>query len=204
MLQNPASLTHGRASLDWAGAVERPCETTSINMERDTDGWTERGAAQDCAGGRSFGSCGIRGGRRPCANERQEAGIERQGRTRNRLFEGIGAATARRLARDGYAVTVNCVVNRDLAAGVAREIEAAGGRAIWVQADVSDPAAFRSVPGTARDTSSWSATRRTWSTAFGRGALTWPPPAELIRSSMSTTQPCRTRSPRPSRASRPW
>lgn len=56
---------------------------------------------------------------------------------------GIGAATAKRLARDGYAVTVNCVVNRDLAAGVAKEIEAAGGRAIWMQADVSDPAAVR-------------------------------------------------------------
>jgi 3-oxoacyl-[acyl-carrier protein] reductase len=56
---------------------------------------------------------------------------------------GIGAATAKRLARDGYAVTVNCVVNRDLAAGVVREIEAAGGRAIWVQADVSDPNAVR-------------------------------------------------------------
>lgn len=56
---------------------------------------------------------------------------------------GIGAATARRLARDGYAVTVNCVVNRDLAAGVAREIEKAGGRAIWVQADVSDPGAVQ-------------------------------------------------------------
>ncbi len=56
---------------------------------------------------------------------------------------GIGAATARRLARDGYAVTVNCEKNRDLAAGVVREIEAAGGRAIWVQADVSDPGAVR-------------------------------------------------------------
>jgi 3-oxoacyl-[acyl-carrier protein] reductase len=56
---------------------------------------------------------------------------------------GIGAATARRLARDGYAVTVNCEKNRDLAAGVVREIEAAGGRAIWVQADVSDPSAVR-------------------------------------------------------------
>jgi 3-oxoacyl-[acyl-carrier protein] reductase len=56
---------------------------------------------------------------------------------------GIGAATAKRLARDGYAVTVNCVVNRDLAAGVVREIEASGGRAIWVQADVSDSAAVR-------------------------------------------------------------
>ena len=56
---------------------------------------------------------------------------------------GIGAATAKRLARDGYAVTVNCVVNRDLAAGVVREIESGGGRAIWVQADVSDPTAVR-------------------------------------------------------------
>ncbi|WP_231644350.1 SDR family oxidoreductase [Mycolicibacterium baixiangningiae] len=54
---------------------------------------------------------------------------------------GIGAATARRLAGDGYAVTVNCVVNRDLAADVVRDIERAGGRAIWVQADVSDPVA---------------------------------------------------------------
>ncbi|RWN68196.1 MAG: SDR family oxidoreductase [Mesorhizobium sp.] len=56
---------------------------------------------------------------------------------------GIGAATARRLARDGYAVTVNCEKNRDLAAGVVREIEATGGRAIWVQADVSDPSAVQ-------------------------------------------------------------
>lgn len=31
---------------------------------------------------------------------------------------GIGAATARRLARDGFAVTVNCLVNTDLAAQV--------------------------------------------------------------------------------------
>src|SRR5690606_8644182 len=54
---------------------------------------------------------------------------------------GIGAATARRLARDGYAVTVNCEKNRDLAANVVRDIEAAGGRAIWVQADMSDPRA---------------------------------------------------------------
>lgn len=56
---------------------------------------------------------------------------------------GIGAATARRLARDGFAVVVNCEVNRDLAAAVARDIERAGGRAIWVQADVSDAGAVR-------------------------------------------------------------
>lgn len=36
---------------------------------------------------------------------------------------------------------MNCVVNRDLAAGVIREIEAAGGCAIWEQTDVSEPAA---------------------------------------------------------------
>ena len=56
---------------------------------------------------------------------------------------GIGAATARRLARDGYAVTVNCVVNTELAASVVRDIEREGGRAIWVQADVSDSTAVK-------------------------------------------------------------
>jgi len=56
---------------------------------------------------------------------------------------GIGAAVARRLAREGYSVTVNYIVNRDLAASVVRDIETAGGKAIMVQADVSDPAAVR-------------------------------------------------------------
>ena len=53
---------------------------------------------------------------------------------------GIGAATARRLARDGYAVTINYLTNRDLAAQVVNDIEAAGGRAISRQADVANPA----------------------------------------------------------------
>lgn len=56
---------------------------------------------------------------------------------------GIGAATAKRLARDGFNVTVNYLVNKDLAAAVVREIEAAGGKAISEQADVSDPAAVK-------------------------------------------------------------
>jgi 3-oxoacyl-[acyl-carrier protein] reductase len=49
---------------------------------------------------------------------------------------GIGAATARRLAKDGMAVAV-----LDLAAdnAVAKEIEDAGGKAIAIGADVSDP-----------------------------------------------------------------
>ncbi|MEO9337150.1 SDR family oxidoreductase [Mesorhizobium sp. SB112] len=58
---------------------------------------------------------------------------------------GIGAATARRLARDGYAVTVNYLTNRDLAAQVVRDIEAAGGRAIVREADVADPAAVKAL-----------------------------------------------------------
>lgn len=56
---------------------------------------------------------------------------------------GIGAAVAKRLARDGFKVTVNCVVNKDSAAGVANEIKAAGGEAVWEQADGSDPRAVR-------------------------------------------------------------
>lgn len=58
---------------------------------------------------------------------------------------GIGAAIARQLGRDGYRVVVNCVVNNDLAAQVAREIEAGGSQAIWRQADVRDPAAVRAL-----------------------------------------------------------
>lgn len=56
---------------------------------------------------------------------------------------GIGAATVRRLARDGYAVTINGVGNGEDAVGVTREILDAGGRAIHVMADVSDPAAVQ-------------------------------------------------------------
>ncbi|WP_409159889.1 SDR family oxidoreductase [Pectobacterium sp. B2J-2] len=56
---------------------------------------------------------------------------------------GIGAAIARRLAQDGYAVTINYLNNRDLAQQVVREITRTGGKAIYVQADVSDPDAIQ-------------------------------------------------------------
>lgn len=56
---------------------------------------------------------------------------------------GIGAATAKRLAQDGFKVAVNCRVNKDLAAAVVREIKEGGGEAIWEQADIRDPAAVR-------------------------------------------------------------
>lgn len=58
---------------------------------------------------------------------------------------GIGAATAKRLARDGFALTINYLVNHDLAVEVAAEIEAAGGRAIVKQADVADPLAVQAL-----------------------------------------------------------
>ena len=49
---------------------------------------------------------------------------------------GIGAAIARRLAADGFAVVVNYARGRDEAASVVRAIEGAGGRATAAQADI--------------------------------------------------------------------
>jgi NAD(P)-dependent dehydrogenase (short-subunit alcohol dehydrogenase family) len=50
---------------------------------------------------------------------------------------GIGAAIARRGAQSGYAVCINYSRARDKAQAVADEIEAAGGKAICVQADIA-------------------------------------------------------------------
>jgi 3-oxoacyl-[acyl-carrier protein] reductase len=52
---------------------------------------------------------------------------------------GIGAAIARTLARDGWAVGVNYRIDRERAEGVVAEIERDGGRAIALAADVADP-----------------------------------------------------------------
>jgi NAD(P)-dependent dehydrogenase (short-subunit alcohol dehydrogenase family) len=56
---------------------------------------------------------------------------------------GIGAATARLAARRGYAVCVNYRHHRLAAQGVVRDIEAAGGRAVAAEADVSVEADVR-------------------------------------------------------------
>jgi len=55
---------------------------------------------------------------------------------------GIGAATCKRLAADGYALAVNYASNASAAAEVVAAIEAAGGRAQAFQADVADPDAL--------------------------------------------------------------
>lgn len=56
---------------------------------------------------------------------------------------GIGAACARRFASAGYAVAVNYHRSEGAALALAEEIEAAGGRALAVEADVADPGAVR-------------------------------------------------------------
>jgi NAD(P)-dependent dehydrogenase (short-subunit alcohol dehydrogenase family) len=52
---------------------------------------------------------------------------------------GIGAATARLAARDGWDVTVNYARNRDAAHAVVAEVEAMGRRAVAIQADTGKP-----------------------------------------------------------------
>jgi 3-oxoacyl-[acyl-carrier protein] reductase len=54
---------------------------------------------------------------------------------------GIGAAIAKALAADGWAVAVNYRSGAEGAEAVVRGIEGAGGRAVAVQGDVADPQA---------------------------------------------------------------
>ena len=54
---------------------------------------------------------------------------------------GIGRAVARRLAAEGYAVAIGYAGRKDLADEAVAEIEAAGGQALAVQADVADETA---------------------------------------------------------------
>src|SRR5258708_17323541 len=53
---------------------------------------------------------------------------------------GLGSAVAKRLANDGFAVTVNYSGNSGPAEKLVAELKAAGGQAIAVQADVANPA----------------------------------------------------------------
>ncbi|MGH7214088.1 MAG: glucose 1-dehydrogenase [Tepidisphaeraceae bacterium] len=51
---------------------------------------------------------------------------------------GIGAAIAKRLARDGASVVVNYAKNPDAAQNVVRDIESTGGSAVAIQTDLTD------------------------------------------------------------------
>ncbi len=65
---------------------------------------------------------------------------------------GIGAAIATRLAKDNFTILINFVGNFNAAEKLLNQIEAAGGKAVTVQADVSDSNAvtrlFESVEAT--------------------------------------------------------
>ena len=58
---------------------------------------------------------------------------------------GIGAAIARALAADGWPVGVNCRSGTEAADGVVAAVEAAGGTALRVEGDVTDPTAADAV-----------------------------------------------------------
>jgi NAD(P)-dependent dehydrogenase (short-subunit alcohol dehydrogenase family) len=58
---------------------------------------------------------------------------------------GIGACICRTLARHGATAIVNYAASADAAASVVAEVEAAGGRALAVAADVRDPQAVASM-----------------------------------------------------------
>lgn len=65
---------------------------------------------------------------------------------------GIGAAIAERLARDGFSVAINFAGRSADADAVVQQIEQAGGRAIALQADVSDAAAVAQLFDTVEST----------------------------------------------------
>ncbi|WP_025597009.1 glucose 1-dehydrogenase [Burkholderia sp. WSM2230] len=52
---------------------------------------------------------------------------------------GVGAATARLAARQGYNVAISFIANESAAGAVAADVEAAGRQALAVRADVADP-----------------------------------------------------------------
>ena len=58
---------------------------------------------------------------------------------------GIGAATAKALAKDGHRVFINYLRSEDVASALAKEIRAAGGEAFPIQADVRDEKAIASM-----------------------------------------------------------
>lgn len=62
---------------------------------------------------------------------------------------GIGAAIARAYAREGAAVVVDYSASAEAAAGVVREIESTGGRAVAVQADVGELSSHERLVGCA-------------------------------------------------------
>lgn len=65
---------------------------------------------------------------------------------------GIGGAISRVLGAEGHNLVINYLTSVDAAKGVAKDVEAAGGRAIVIEGDVSDPATATKLFVTAQST----------------------------------------------------
>jgi 3-oxoacyl-[acyl-carrier protein] reductase len=80
----------------------------------------------------------------PLAHQTEDIPMQAQSQTAKKTAlvfggsRGIGAAVARRLARDGYAVALTYVSRPDKAAEVVQQVQAAGGQAIAIKADSTD------------------------------------------------------------------
>lgn len=90
---------------------------------------------------------------------------------------GVGAAVARRFAREGFAVAL-MARRADALDGIAAGIEADGGKAWAFPVDLSDPAALDAAFGAVRDRMG---RPRCWSTtpAVGSRRPPWPSPPPI-------------------------
>lgn len=93
------------------------------------------------------------------SNKRQERVALVTGASR-----GIGAASALRLAAQGYSIAVNFARSKPDAEAIVKQIIANGGRAVAIQADVSEEGAGRT--SSAKPIVGW-ARRWWWSTTPG-------------------------------------
>lgn len=73
---------------------------------------------------------------------------------------GIGRASAKRLAQDGYAVVVHYAGNQGAADAAVNDVATAGGQGVAIQADVADENAVKALFDQAEEHVRWRGCRR--------------------------------------------